>query len=192
VSATQEPRAAAQEPGAAALRELLLAVVVVAAAEPGGTSCATTTTSYVSLHPPILVVALRPDSRTAQMVVRTGRFSVSVLTADQADLAQRAGRPAAGPDKIAEVGFTPELPPATKPPADAPPGVGGAAAVLWCDVANQVLAGDHLVIFGQVTKFRGADFGGAGPGTPLLLRHHRRYLATGAALSEQAPEGYPI
>jgi 3-hydroxy-9,10-secoandrosta-1,3,5(10)-triene-9,17-dione monooxygenase reductase component len=169
---------------AAALRELPLAVVVVAAAEDDATSCATSTASYVSLRPPMLCVPLRPDSRTAQMIGRTGRFSVSVLAAGQADLAQRAGQRAAGRDKIVEIGAKRELSPTA--PAD-PPGIGGAAAVLWCAVREIVTAGDHRVIFGEVTGARGAA-----PGSPLLLRHHRRYLGTGEPLSPYAPEGYPI
>jgi flavin reductase (DIM6/NTAB) family NADH-FMN oxidoreductase RutF len=78
----------------------------------------------MSLRPPILCVALGPASRTARMVVCTGRFSVSVLAADQADLAQRAGRPATGPDKLAAVGIAPEQP----PDLAGPPGVGGAGS----------------------------------------------------------------
>jgi 3-hydroxy-9,10-secoandrosta-1,3,5(10)-triene-9,17-dione monooxygenase reductase component len=170
-------------PGVAALRELVMPVVVVAASDHDETSCATSTTSYVSLQPPILCVALAPASRTARMVMRTGRFSVSVLATDQADLAQRAGRPAPGPDKLAAVGINPELPPGLA----GPPGVGGAAAVLWCEVTEAVTVGDHQVIFGQVDAVRGAA-----DGTSLLLRHHRRYLGTGQPITPPAPDGYPL
>ena len=171
---------------AAALRELVMPVVIVAASEPGATSCATTTTSYVSLDPPVLCVSLRPDSRTAQMVLRTGRFSVSVLAADQADLAQQTGRKGTSDDKMAEMGVTPEHPPESAG-SSAPPGVGGAAAVLWCERVQALTVGDHLMILGEVTAFRGAP-----QEARLLLRHHRRYLATGDAKSAYAPEGYPI
>jgi len=169
-------------PGAHALRELVLSVVVVAASEAEATSCATSTTSYVSLSPPILAIALRPDSKTAQMVLRTGQFSVSVLTAAQAELARRAGRPTAAADKMAELGITPEW-----PAEPGPPGAAGSAAVLWCTVTSTVTAGDSLVIFGQVTSFRGAI-----GDDPLLIRHQRRFLATGPAVTPDEPEGYPI
>ena len=179
-------------PGAAALRELVMPVVVVAASDQGETACATSTTSYVSVRPPVLCVALAPASRTAQMVGRTGRFSVSVLTAAQADLAQRAGRPGGGPDKLASVGVAPEYRPDDQDRAG-PPGVAGAAAVLWCEVTATVPAGDHDVIFGQVSAFRGdATAGADAGGTPLLLRHQRRYLSTGSAVTPPAPDGYPI
>jgi flavin reductase (DIM6/NTAB) family NADH-FMN oxidoreductase RutF len=173
-------------PGAAALRELPLPVVVIAAADGAGVACATSTATYVSLSPPIVSAALRPGSRTAQMITRTGRFSLSVLTAGQADLAQRAGRPGAGGDqgdKMAEAGLIPEPPPG----GDGPPGVSGAAAVLWCAVHEVVEAGDHLVIFGVVSSCRGA----MAP-VPVLLRYQRRYLASGEPVSDYAPEGYPV
>lgn len=175
--------AAASSPGISGLRELIMPVVVVAASEAQMTTCATSTTSYVSLSPPILSVALSPESRTAQMIVRTGRFSLSVLLADQVDLAQRAGKRSAAADKMADVGIEP------RPAVDGsgPPGVAGAAAVLWCSVTGVTPAGDHLVIFGQVEA--------SSPGTtgaPLLLRHQRRYLASGERLSASAPEGYPL
>ncbi len=179
-------------PGAAALRELVMPVVVVAASDHDQTACATSTTSYVSVRPPVLCVALAPASRTAQMVARTGRFSVSVLTAGQAALAQRAGRPGGGPDKLAAVGIVPEYRPGDEG-RDGPPGVGGAAAVLWCEVTNAVQAGDHQVIFGQVSAFRGsADGSSADGGAALLLRHQRRYLGTGQAVTPPAADGYPI
>ena len=169
--------------GAHALRELVLPVVVVAASEPGATSCATTTTSYISLSPPMLAVALRPASRTAQMVTRTGRFSLSMLAASQADVAQRAGRVTAGPDKIASLGLVAE----PAPDGAGPPGIAGPGAVLWCTVATVTEVGDHLVITGLVDRCRTAA-----DGTPLLLRHKRRYLATGQPLTGAAPDGYPI
>lgn len=122
------------DPGAAALRELVLPVVVVSAFDQAATACATTTASYVWLRPPMVCVALRPDSRTAQMVLRTGRLCVSALGADQAGLARSAGQPAAGPDKMADAGIALEWPPSGQ---QGPPGVGGAAAVLWCEVARE-------------------------------------------------------
>jgi flavin reductase (DIM6/NTAB) family NADH-FMN oxidoreductase RutF len=182
--------AADSGPGAAALRELVMPVVVVAARDHEETACATSTTSYVSLRPAVLCVALTPTSRTAHMVLRTGKFSVSVLTADQADLALRAGRQAAGPDKLAAVGITGEGPPG-EAGAGAPPGVGGAAAVLWCEVVDTLSVGDHLVIFGQVSAMRGTS-DSAGDDTALLLRHHRRYLSTGQPVTAPAADGYPI
>jgi len=180
--------AAADGRGVLGLRELVMPVVIVAASEGvagggGATACATSTTSYVSVSPAILQVALRPDSKTAQMIGRTGAFSVSLLAAGQADLAQRAGRRSDRQDKMADVGIEPD------PAADAsgPPGVAGAAAVLWCTVTATMPVGDHLVIFGQVDASRAAP-----AGVPLLLRHRRRYLSSGDPLSGLAQDGYPI
>lgn len=176
------------DPGIRGLRELIMPVVVVAASEStatkgSATACATSTTSYVSMSPPILSVALRPDSRTAQMIGRTRRFSVSLLLADQVDVAKRAGRRSDAVDKMREVGIEAEA----ALDGSGPPGVGGAAAVLWCTVTGVTPAGDHLVFFGQVEAGRGS-----GGSAPLLLRHQRRYLASGEPLSGEGPEGYPI
>jgi 3-hydroxy-9,10-secoandrosta-1,3,5(10)-triene-9,17-dione monooxygenase reductase component len=170
----------------AGLRELVLGVVIVAVGEPGANSCATTTASYVSLHPPMVCVPLRPASRTAQLIADTGRFSLSVLTAEQSELAERAGHPATGLDKMSEIGANSELSPSA--PGD-PSGIGGSAAVLWCALRDVVTAGDHSVFFGEVTASRGQV---DGPGGALLVRHHRRYLATGEPVTSPAPEGYPI
>lgn len=179
---------AAAGPGIRGLRELIMPVVIVAASEStatkgSATACATSTTCYVSLSPPVLSVALRPDSRTAQMIGRTRRFSVSLLLADQVDVARRAGRRSDAADKMRTVGI--EVEPAAD--GSGPPGVAGASAVLWCTVSGVTPAGDHLVFFGQVEASRAA----AGS-APLLLRHRRRYLASGEPLSGDGPEDYPI
>lgn len=186
---------AAVGPGVLALRELIMPVVIVAASEDGAggqdslaaqgtaTACATSTTSYVSVSPPVLQVALRPDSRTAQMIERTSAFTVSLLEAGQVDLAHRAGRRSNAADKMADVGIEPE----SAADRSGPPGVAGAAAVLWCSVTGVTAVGDHVVIFGEVRASRAA-----GDGAPLLLRHQRRYLASGEPLSGHEPEGYPI
>ena len=71
--------------------------------------------------------------------------------------------------------------------------------MLWCEVADAVTVGDHQVIFGRVSAFRGAGDrpqepgGGAQPGGDgLLLRHQRRYLGTGPAVTPAVADGYPI
>ncbi len=171
-------------------------VVVVTAGEDGQFSCATSTTNYVSVQPPILVVALAPASRTARLGRSAGRFSVSVLGAGQGDVAQRAGRRADGPDKLAAVGIAAEQPPAG---VAGPPGVAGAAAVLWCQVSDWVTVGDHEAVFGLVTAYRGGS-GAVGGGAydaasgsgGLLLRHQRRYLVTGAPVEPPIVDGYPL
>ena len=93
-------------------------------------------------------------------------------------------------DKLAAVGIAAEYPPdATAEPG--PPGVRGAAAVLWCEVTDTLAVGDHLVIFGQVSAVRGTS-DSSGDDTALLLRHHRRYLSTGRPVTAPAADGYPI
>ena len=65
--------------------------------------------------------------------------------------------------------------------------------MLWCTVTDTVVVGDHQVFFGQVSAFRGASASAEGKaGAGLLLRHQRRYLGTGPAVTPKAADGYPI
>lgn len=164
-----------------ALAEVPLAVVLLAAGLDGERSCATGTAMYVSFAPPRLAIALHPGSRTCRLVEASGAFSISVLRADQVDVATAAGRSAAGDDKFAALG----LPVVESDASPGVPALAGAAFVVWCSVVERLVTGDHVLFVGEVIAFGGER------GTAPLLRHARRYAARGAWLSETAPEGYP-
>ena len=165
----------------AALSSIPLSVVVIGAGDGPDRSCATGTAMYVSFSPPMLAVALHPGSHTSRLVEAGRAFSVSVLHADQLDVAAAAGRGGPGTDKFADLGLE------TVDAAELPgtPGLASAAFVLWCRVAEQLASGDHRLYVGEVVAY-----GGLGTDRPLL-RHRRRYAELGAWLSEPAPEGYP-
>lgn len=168
----------------AALAEVPLAVVVLGAAHGGERSCATGTAMYVSFAPPRLAVALHPGSTTCRLIESSGAFSVSVLRADQLDVAVAAGRSAPGTDKFAALGL------ATRDCAEQPgvPALADAAFVAWCRVTDRLPTGDHVLLVGEVVAFVPVT-GEVVP--PPLMRHQRRYVSLGASLTDAAPDGYP-
>lgn len=168
----------------AALSGVPLAVVLVGAGSGTDRSCATGTAMYVSFAPPRLAIALHPGSRTCAFVEATGRFSISVMTEDQVELAGRAGRSGGGADKFAALGMT------VVEDAAGTPALAAAPLIAWCRVVEDLAVGDHRLFVGEVTAYDRAGLDD--PDTPAaLVRHQRRYASIGQWLSEEAPEGYP-
>jgi flavin reductase (DIM6/NTAB) family NADH-FMN oxidoreductase RutF len=170
-------------PATAALSPIAMPVVVVAAAKGPVRSCATATVMYTSLVPPEVAVALHPGSRTSGLIRETGELSVSILSADQLEIAARAGRSAAGEDKLAATG----IPAAEAPAGFGAPGVAGSIAILWCRVIQEIETGDHVLIVARVDAHATH-----GPPGSQLLRAERRYVALGEWLSDESPEKYPL
>jgi flavin reductase (DIM6/NTAB) family NADH-FMN oxidoreductase RutF len=167
-----------------ALSTIPLAVVLVGAGADRERGCATGTAMYVSFSPPRIAIALHPGSHTTDLVRQTGFFSLSVLGADQVDVAMRAGRGARGTDKFAEL----ELAAVNGP--NGTPALADALANVWCSVVDTQDVGDHVLVIGEVTAWdrRALDVPDA---PPALVRHIRRYAARGSWASDAAPEGYP-
>lgn len=166
----------------AALSQLPHPVVIIGAAAEGERSCATGTAMYVSLAPAQIAIALHPGSRTADLIERSGEFSVSVLTSSQQDIAAAAGRSAPGPDKFVAL----KIPVFEAPDGAHAPAVADSLAVLWCVVRHRLATGDHILHIGEVVAHR--------PDVrklDALLRFRRRYLNIGHWTSEESPEGYP-
>ena len=159
-----------------ALAALPLPVVIVAAAAGGERSCSTGTLTYVSYDPPRVAIPLRSTSRTLALARAAGTLSVSLLAADQADLAVRAARSSTG-DKFAEHQI-----PALE---GAVPAVAGASAVLWCEIEAELEAGTTVLCVARVYEQL------QGPGEPLVRhRHVYRALGAGVAAADEAP--YPL
>jgi flavin reductase (DIM6/NTAB) family NADH-FMN oxidoreductase RutF len=158
-------------------------VAIIGAADGAERSCATGTAMYVSFAPPMVAIAEHPGSRTCALIRKSGAFSVSFLHSSQQDVAERAGRSAAGPDKFATLKIRPLEAP---PDAGGSPAVGGSMAVLWCVVRDSRESGDHLLFTGEVVAHQ------VDPAkVDALLRFRRRYAHIGHVTSEEAPEGYP-
>jgi flavin reductase (DIM6/NTAB) family NADH-FMN oxidoreductase RutF len=113
----------------------------------------------VSLDPLLVLVCVVRDALMHKVLEEVGRFAVSVLAADQEDLARYfsdAGRP---------TGMAQFLPVAWHPgPLTGAPLLDGALAYLECDVEAAYDGGDHTVFLGRV---RGVERASA-DGDPLL------------------------
>lgn len=98
-----------------------------------------------SFDPPLVVLAVRADSTSNGMIQRSGSFSLSVLAADQKDLAavffkpQQAvgGRFEAAPYSRGAMGL---------------PILDDALGGVECRLVGQVAAGDHTVFVGEVVS----------------------------------------
>lgn len=157
-------------------------VAIIGAAVGEERSCATGTAMYVSLDPALVAIAEHPKSHTAELIMRSGQFSVSFLWASQQEIATAAGRHANGNDKFAAL----HIATCMGPDGCSAPGVEGSQAVLWCGVRQMILTGDHQLVIGEVIASTGAA-----DDAPALLRFRRRYLQSGEWRSGESPEGYP-
>jgi flavin reductase (DIM6/NTAB) family NADH-FMN oxidoreductase RutF len=116
--------------------------------------------SQVSFEPPLVMVALRRNSRLAQAVRQAHRFALNILASGQEELAQRFFQHWTGPAEAATLsGY-----PFRASPAHCPL-LTDALAWLECRLAAEPpTPGDHHLVLGEVT--------GAGvrrQGTPMVL-----------------------
>lgn len=140
-----------------ALRQIASGVSVLTVNHNGvrrGTTVSTLTA--VSRNPPILSVCLRAESVINDLTAAGGLLGVSVLRADQAQLA----RDFADPLHQAGAGKFDRAPWRTV--RAEPPLLRDAVARFICTLATRVSVGDHHVLLARV---RNAD---TAPGTPLL------------------------
>ncbi len=96
----------------------------------------------VSLSPPLLLVCLTLGARSTDAVTGAGRFAVNVLSARQEHIALRFAR--RGEDHFAGLDVTRGR--------HRVPVIPDAFAHLECTVERQFVAGDHLVVIGQVVE----------------------------------------
>jgi 3-hydroxy-9,10-secoandrosta-1,3,5(10)-triene-9,17-dione monooxygenase reductase component len=123
----------------------------------------------VSADPPTVLVSLATATVSASAIAATRRFGLSVLAADQGDVARYGSAP--GGTKFLEPFVAAEN-------ADsATPVVAGAIAHIDCDVTEVVAAADHTVFLGRVRAVRSSP-----DGLPLL--YHRRSYRTLADLDQ--------
>jgi len=112
----------------------------------------------VAADPPSLLVCINDQSRIIGPLQRHGCFAVSVLGADQAELADRfAGRGDVA-DRFAGVTW--------RYLASGAPAVADAVVIFDCRLQKTARLGTHFVFFGHVGQAIIQD------GTPLI--HHRR------------------
>jgi|SRR5579884_1731295 len=106
----------------------------------------------VSLRPLLVCVALGRGTRTLEILRGDGQFGISVLRADQRDVARAFAKPGAPfPDELTEC-FV-----------DGYVLVSGALATLRCDLDKLIGVGDHELAVGRVLDFQHV------PGEPLVF-----------------------
>jgi flavin reductase (DIM6/NTAB) family NADH-FMN oxidoreductase RutF len=126
----------------------------------------------VSLDPLLVLISLGHGSRTLWATIESGRFGVSVLGRDQAQIAlDFAERGAPFPAQHVEHD------------RDGYVTVRGAVAVLRCSVWQIFAAGDHDVVYGNVASI-------AHPGGEPLIFYRGRF--GGMQTDSRVPAGHPI
>ena len=154
-----------------AMARLAAGVVVVTTREPDGTPRGFTATSFcsLSLDPPLVLVCLAHTSSSFAAFDSCTEFAVSILGAEQAEVARRFAT--SGADKFAAGGHEPS--PAFLPVvADAP-------VQLDCRLHARHRAGDHTIMIGRVSGVRLAA------GEPLI--YYDRDFRTVAIRPRQPP-----
>jgi flavin reductase (DIM6/NTAB) family NADH-FMN oxidoreductase RutF len=132
------------------------AVTVITAQGPDGPSGATANAVVsLSLEPPLMLAALDRRSRTLASVRAAGAFGVSVLAADQDELARRFATKDPHPIKWGGVDWR-EL--------AGVPAIAGATVSLACRLRDLLDGGDHAIVTGEVAGIE------AGAGEPLVFQ----------------------
>lgn len=116
---------------------------------PAGTTASAITS--LTLEPPMLLICMNQSSATGQAIARTGTFAINILGEGHGELAVRFAR--RGGDKFDGVPVSPGT--------TAGPLLDEAIAHLECRVAEQVVAGTHVIFIADVID------GTARPGEPL-------------------------
>ena len=124
----------------------------------------------LSLHPPMVLVALGLRSDVLGCVRSAGRFALNVLSSDQQQAAEAFARHSDGGfDKFDGVEWVLD---------HGLPRLGGVVAWLACEVDELLEGGDHCIVTGQVID---ADHTLLPP-----LTYHRRRYGTHSALASGA------
>ncbi|WP_211261574.1 flavin reductase family protein [Pseudonocardia acaciae] len=101
----------------------------------------------VSLRPPLLLVCLSAGARSTEAITAGGRFAVNILSARQEHLARRFAQ--RGADHFAGL--------SVERGRHGVPVIPDAFARLECDVDRHFVAGDHVVVIGEVRELRARE-----------------------------------
>jgi flavin reductase ActVB len=125
-------------------------VTVVATRDRDGKPVAFTASAFssLSLEPPLILVCLDKRADCFPAFQQADHVTVSILAADQAELARRFA--AKGTDKFADVAVEPGA-------LTGLPLVLGAAVQLECRMYQRLEGGDHIILVGEVLGARSTD-----------------------------------
>ena len=134
-----------------------VAVVTTRTAE--GVSIGLTINSFssVSLAPPLISWCLRRDATSYPAFAAASTWAISMLAADQLDLARRFCGPAA--DRFAGIGY--------RYASGGAPLLDGAIAQLECSAFHGLDGGDHRIFLGRVEAYATCE------GAPLVFHGGR-------------------
>lgn len=147
-------------------------VTIIATRDSDGRYVGLTANSFnsLSLDPPLILWSLATTASTLEVFKGQRFFSVSVLSVEQVDIAQRFAR--RGGDRFEGVAVHEGL--------DGVPLIDNALAWFECERRTQLLQGDHWLFVGEVKRCAAAD------GSPLIFRHGEFAIAD--SLLQPAPD----
>ncbi|WP_442914081.1 flavin reductase family protein [Kribbella sp. NBC_00359] len=155
----------------AALSQLTSGVSLVTAHDPDGEDLGMTATSLVSisLSPPLVLISLRNGSRMQELLARIGTWAVSLLGEEHRALAACFATSGRLSDRalFADMQFR-------RGHWSRAPLVDHALSIIECRTENQMVAGDHTIVIGQVLEARVSE--GTAPPPLLYLRGEYRTL----------------
>lgn len=133
------------------LGQFATGVTLVGTRLPDGEPWAMTANSFtsISLDPPLVMVAVSHGLTSNDAIRRTGAFTVSILRAEQIELARRYSRRDRPPDQFGDVRLVRA--------ATGAPIFDGALGWLDCTLHDLTEQGDHTVFFGRVEALELAD-----------------------------------
>ena len=101
--------------------------------------------SSVSLAPPLVLWSIRDDANSSNVFLTARSFIISVLAAQQAELAMHFARPAADKFSAYESCFESGI--------DGCPRLRESVATYECTVYSRHQEGDHTIVLGRVVEF---------------------------------------
>jgi flavin reductase (DIM6/NTAB) family NADH-FMN oxidoreductase RutF len=114
--------------------------------------------TQVSFEPPLVAVAVEQDARTLQLIRASRHFAVNVLASGQRELAGLLGRRSRNvPDKLQQTAY--------RRGETGAPLLEAALGYVECRLEDEVPAGDHVLLIGEVIAA-----GLREAGEPLTLR----------------------
>lgn len=139
-------------------------VTIVAGCGADGDPYGLTVNSFtsVSLDPPLVLVCIDRNATSHDRLTEAGHFSISILSADQGDIAGRFARePPKG--RFDEVLWCPS--------SFGDPVIVESVASLDCSLQEVVSGGDHSILIGRVERASTSD-------RPALMFHYGRFRPT--------------
>lgn len=146
-STNPQDKAANADPVAlrAAFGAFMTGVTVVTTLAKNGAPVGFTANSFtsVSLDPPLILICIAKTSQNIETFRKASGYAVNILAEGQEDLSRRFSGPIA--DRFADLDWQ-------EGPAGAPI-IAGVCGWFDCDMHNQVEAGDHIILIGEVKGF---------------------------------------